>query len=81
MADTPAPLRPATSDEITNALAFLLRYDGRKRVHDADDAMSRITAERLVRHWEMSGFVIMKAPPQSAPTTTMMPASKSGRNE
>ena len=71
----PAPLRPATQDEIAHALAFALRYNGRKRVHDADDAMSRITAERLVRHLEASGFVIMKAPPGSAPTTASMPPS------
>jgi hypothetical protein len=32
-----------------------LRYQGRKRVHHADDMMARITAERLVRHLEASG--------------------------
>lgn len=37
-------LHPATADEIAEALAFALRYDGRKRVHDADQAMGRITA-------------------------------------
>ncbi len=53
-------LRPATPDEIAAALSFALRYQGRKRVHDADDAMGRITADRLVRHLEASGFVVMK---------------------
>ena len=48
-------LRPATPDEIATALSFALRYDGRKRVHHADDAMARITADRLVRHLERSG--------------------------
>ena len=71
----PAPLRPATPDEIAQSLAFALRYNGRRRVHDADDIMARITAERLVRHLEMSGFVIMKAPPRPAPTTAGMPSS------
>jgi hypothetical protein len=70
-----APLRPATPDEIAQSLAFALRYNGRKRVHDADDVMTRITTERLVRHLEMSGFVIMKAPPGAAPTTAGMPSS------
>lgn len=56
MNDT-AILQPATPDEITQALSFVLRYDGRKRVHHADDAMARITADRLVRHLERSGFV------------------------
>lgn len=31
---------------------FALRYNGRKRVHDADDAIGQITAKRLVRHPE-----------------------------
>jgi hypothetical protein len=67
MPDTPN-LRPATPDEIAETLSFALRYDGGKRVHHADDAMARITAERLVRHLERSGFVLMKRPPAVAPT-------------
>jgi hypothetical protein len=47
MPDDPR-LRPATSDEVADALAFALRYKGRKRVFDADRAMARITADRLV---------------------------------
>jgi hypothetical protein len=69
------PLHPASAEEIAKALPFALRYDGRKRVHDADDAMGRITAERLVRHLQQSGFVIMKPVPASAPTTAIMPPS------
>jgi len=56
MTDT-ATLQAATPDEITQALSFALRYDGRKRVHHADDAMARITADRLLRHLERSGLV------------------------
>jgi len=62
-------LRPATPDEIAETLSFALRYDGRKRVHHADDAMARITAERLVRHLERSGYVLMRRPPAAAHTT------------
>jgi hypothetical protein len=43
-----AQLRPATPDEIADALSFALRYQGRKRVNHADDMMARITADRLV---------------------------------
>jgi hypothetical protein len=68
-------LRPATPDEIATALSFALRYRGRKRVFDADDAMGRITAERLVHHLEASGLVVMKRPPAGAPTTSHMPPS------
>jgi hypothetical protein len=63
MPDTPS-LRPATSDEIAESLSSALRYQGRKRAHHADDAMARITAERLVKHLEASGFVLMKGPPR-----------------
>jgi hypothetical protein len=72
MPDT-AHLRPATPDEIADALSFALRYQGRKRVHHADDMMARITAERIVQHLEASGFVLMKGRPASAPTTANMP--------
>jgi hypothetical protein len=63
--DLPANAIP---DEITQALSFALRYDGRKRVHHADDAMARIPGDRLVRHLERSGFVLMKRSARAAPT-------------
>jgi hypothetical protein len=72
MPDTPH-LRPATADEIADTLSFALRYQGRKRVHHADDMMARITAERLIQHLTASGFVVMKGPPRAAPTTGAMP--------
>ncbi len=68
-----SPLRPATADEIADALAFALRYDGRRRAHDEDHAMGRITADRLVRHLQEAGFVLMKAPPGAAPTNSHVP--------
>jgi hypothetical protein len=49
------------------AASYALRYDGRRRVHHADDAMARITAQRLVEHLERAGFVLMKRPPARAP--------------
>ena len=66
MPDDP-PLRPATAEELTQTLAFALRFHGRKRVHHADDFMSRIAAERLVEHLERSGYVVMKRPPEPPP--------------
>ena len=68
-------LRPATPEEIAETLSFALLYQGRKRVHQADDIMARITAERLVAHLERSGFVLMRRPPGAAPTTARMPPS------
>lgn len=63
-------LRPASHEEIEQSLSFALRYDGRKRVRHADDAMARITAERLVQHLERSGYVLMKRPDATAPSTS-----------
>jgi hypothetical protein len=62
-------LSPATSDELRDSLSFALRYEGRRRVHHADEVMARITAERLVEHLARSGYVVMKRPAASAPTT------------
>jgi hypothetical protein len=61
-------LRPATAEEIAESIAFALRYEGRKRVSHADEMMARITADRLVRHLQGSGFVLMKQPDGQAPT-------------
>jgi hypothetical protein len=56
-------LKPATPDDLADALAFALRFDGRKRKSDAAEMMSKIVAQRLVRHLEQSGFVVMRKPP------------------
>jgi hypothetical protein len=40
-----------------------LLYDGQRRVHHADNAMARITAERLIRNPARAGFVLMREPP------------------
>jgi hypothetical protein len=56
-------LKPASPDDLADALAFALRFEGRKRVHNADELMSAIGAKRLVEHLERSGFVVMKKPP------------------
>ena len=55
-------LTPATAADVAEALAFALRFQGRKRVHDADEVTSVIVAERLLEHLEHSGFVLMKKP-------------------
>ena len=56
-------LRPASADELTDALAFALRYRGHKRVHDSAEIMSAIVAKRLVEHLDRCGFVITQKPP------------------
>ena len=63
MADRDEKLSPATTEDVANALAFALRFHGRKRVNIADEYMAQITAARLCEHLRQSGFVIMKKPP------------------
>ena len=55
------------SGRVAETLSFALRHDGGRRVHHADDAMARITTQRLVEHLERSGFVLMRRPPASVP--------------
>jgi hypothetical protein len=53
-------LTPADSSDVADALAFALRFQGRKRVHDADQIIAEIVARRLVEHLNRAGFVVMK---------------------
>ena len=65
-------LRPAAPEDIADALAFALRYSGRKRIHDSAEIMAAIVAKRLVEHLDRCGFVVMRKPPiaGSAPAPT-----------
>jgi len=38
-------------------------FQGRKRVHNADELMARIVAQRLVDYLSRAGFVVMAKPP------------------
>jgi hypothetical protein len=58
-------LIPADPKDLADVLALALRFQGRRRIHDADVFMSEIVAKRLVRHLEQSGFVVMKRPPSA----------------
>jgi hypothetical protein len=53
-------LTPADPSDLAAALAFALRYQGRKRVHNADEIMAEIVGRRLVQHLERAAFVVMK---------------------
>ena len=57
-------LTPADPSDLASALAFALRFQGHKRVHNADEIMAEIVAKRLVDHLERAGFVIMKRAPE-----------------
>jgi hypothetical protein len=51
VADIVAKLTPASPEDLAAALAFALRFEGRKRPN-ADEVMSEIVAKRLVWHLE-----------------------------
>lgn len=57
-------LRWANPADVMQALAFALRYRGRKRIDSAVETMARITAERLLDHLKASGFVVMQQSPK-----------------
>jgi len=63
MPDPAERLTPASAEDLADALAFALRFEGRKRKHDAGDIMARIVAERLVKYLDRAGFVVMQKPP------------------
>jgi hypothetical protein len=62
MADLDEKLTPADPDDLAAALAFALRFEGRKRQHDSDAFMADIVAKRLVRYLERARYVVMKRP-------------------
>ena len=54
---------PRDPRDLAESIAFALRFEGCKRKHDAAEYMATITAERVVRHLERAGFVVMRKPP------------------
>ena len=62
MTDDAEKLTPADPSDIANSVAFALLFSGRKRDHDSDRLTASIAAQRIVRHLERSGFVVMKRP-------------------
>ena len=55
MTDRDENLSPATTEDVADALAFALRFHGRKRVNSAYEYMAQITAERLCE-----GFTVLR---------------------
>ena len=56
-------LTPADPRDLAEAVASALRFfEGRKRNRDADSFRATLAAERVLRHLERAGFVVMKKP-------------------
>jgi hypothetical protein len=82
MTDAPEPLRPATPNELEQALARALWFDGRKALKLSGESMAKITAAHLAEQLRRSGFVVMKkppAPPHRAPARAGLRHGRSGR--
>jgi len=47
---TTSTLSRRLQPKLVDALAFALRFQGRKRIHNADEIMAEIVAKRLVEH-------------------------------
>jgi hypothetical protein len=63
MSDADEKLTPADPRDLAAAIAFALQFEGRRRIYSAEEYMAAIAAERVVRHLERAGFVILRKPP------------------
>jgi hypothetical protein len=68
-------LTPADASDIAESVAFALMFSGRKRVHESDRMTASIAAQRIVRHLEKCGYVLMKRPPIGGSAPLHPPAS------
>jgi hypothetical protein len=72
-------LKPADPRKIADALMHALRFDGRRRVHDADELMAHLVAERLVAHLQRCGFRLMRTDEAPLPDTSRHSHPNAGR--
>ncbi len=63
MDQPPASLRPATREELAEALAYSLAWRRGKRHRHGERLAFQLAAEMMVEHLELAGFVVMKKPP------------------
>ncbi|HEY1885910.1 MAG TPA: hypothetical protein VGG86_07635 [Roseiarcus sp.] len=66
-------LTPAAPADVADSISFALRWSGRKRVHDSDALAASIAADRIVRHLERCGYVLMKRSPLSGSAPPNVP--------
>ena len=75
MPDPEEKLSPADPADLAASIAFALKFEGRKRWHDADALMADIVAKRLIRYLERARYVVMQRPPIGGSAPTNAPAS------
>jgi hypothetical protein len=74
MSETPERLTPATAEDVADALAFALRFQGPKRVHNADELTSEITGGS----WTIRSLFVAGRPDQQGQRGRAERASASG---
>ncbi len=57
-----ANLRPARTEELEQALAHALLFDGKRAFKISGEMMARLTAAHLATSLQRAGFLVMKAP-------------------
>ncbi len=72
------PLKPATRESLIQTLAHGLRFEGRKRIHQADELMAWIAAEKLADHIDRANLVVMQKPPGRAHSSPPRDAKPEG---
>jgi hypothetical protein len=75
MSDRDQNLTPAAPADIADSISFALLFSGRKRIHDSDRMTASIAADRIVKHLERCGYVLMKKPPLTGSAPLNPPAS------
>jgi hypothetical protein len=63
MTEPDPKLTPAEPNDLAQTLSFALRYEGKRRYTDTDRFAADIIADRLLRHLDRAGYVVMKKPP------------------
>ena len=74
-------LRPATPEEIAEALSFALRFNGRRPFPQANSLMAEITAAHLVEHLQRCGFQLMKGRTRSPRVRAITPRPAAGARQ
>jgi hypothetical protein len=73
--DSLADLTPASPEDLARSLAHALQFNGKKPYRASGGAMAEITADHLVKHLQMCGYVFMsKAGTSGGHSSLMGPA-------
>ena len=62
-------LAPASPDDLTQAIAHALQFDGRKQFKVSGEIMAKITAAHLVECLQQAGYVVVISSLTSRPAT------------